>query len=184
MRFNLDSYATVAERLAKFHQDFPNGRIVTDLISQNDLGNGKMLWVVKASVFLTDSDQANNLAKATGFAAEVDGSGGANNVAALPNAETSAVGRSLMIMGYSMNKDPNTLASREEMEKVNRGKSPAQSLDSISDVTELRRFYAQRKAAGATEEELVAIQLRATEFDSGSQDKGTGRSGSRGKAKE
>lgn len=181
MRFNLDSYATVAERLTQFHKDFPDGRITTELVAQSDLGNGKMLWVVKATVFLTNSDQANNLAKSTGFAAEIDGSGGANNVAALPNAETSALGRALMIMGYSMNKDPKTLASREEMAKANRASQAAQNLDSITDVTELRRFYANRKAAGADEKELQTIQERARLLDIGSEDKGTGRSRNRSK---
>jgi hypothetical protein len=61
------------------------------------------------------------------------------------------------------------------MEKVNRG-TVAPTLDTISNVTELRRFYAIRKAAGATEEELAAIQERARLFDTGSEDKGTGRS--------
>jgi hypothetical protein len=68
------------------------------------------------------------------------------------------------------------------MAKVNRGKSAAQSLDSITEVTELRRFYAIRKAAGASEEELATIQERARLFDTPSENKGTGRSGKGSKA--
>jgi hypothetical protein len=184
MRFNLDNYATVGERLAQFHKDWPDGRIVTSLISTHDLGNGKMNWVVRADVFLTAGDQANNLIKSSGLASEIDGSGGANNVAALPNAETSAIGRALMVMGYAMNKDPRTLASREEMAKANKGPvSPwlAQA-DSISDIEELRRIYANAKAAGAPESILQVIQQRAAALDSPSEDKGTGRSRNRSKS--
>lgn len=165
MRFNLDQYATVAERLAKFHQDFPDGRIATTLIGQQDMGNGRFNYVVKADVFLTAGDQANGLAKSTGYASETDGTGGANNVAALPNAETSAIGRALMVMGYAMNKDPKTLASREEMEKVERTSAAIDNwlveADKISDIAGLRWLYAKAKAEGASPDVLERIQSRA-----------------------
>ena len=165
MRFNRDQYSTVAERLAKFHEDFPDGRITTTLIGQNDLGNGKFNYVVRADVYLTAGDQANNLAKSTGYASETDGSGGANNVAALPNAETSAIGRALMVMGYAMNKDPKTLASREEMEKVERTSQAIDNwlveADKITDVAGLRWLYAKARAEGASPDVLERIQSRA-----------------------
>lgn len=176
-RFDLSNYQDVQSRLNALHKEYPDARIITENLT-TPADRAVLTWVVKATLFLSAGDQANNLPKATGLAFEIDGGQGANLTSALENAETSSIGRCLRIAGIGNG------ASAEEMDKVNRGKSPAQSLDSISDVTELRRFYAQRKAAGATEEELVAIQLRATEFDSGSQDKGTGRSGSRSKAKE
>jgi hypothetical protein len=53
----------------------------------------------------------------TGLAFEVDGGMGANQTAALENAETSAIGRALANCGFSGNKR----ASREEMAKANRG---------------------------------------------------------------
>jgi hypothetical protein len=165
MRFNLDNYATVAERLAQFHKDFPDGRIITTLIGSNDMGNGNTQWVVRAEVFLTAGDQANGLAKGTGFAAEIDNSGGANNVAALPNAETSAIGRGLMSIGYSMNKDPKTLASREEMQKVERVSAKRDNwlieADKISDLAGLRWLYAKAKSEGASPDILERIETRA-----------------------
>lgn len=176
-RFDLSNYQDVQSRLNALHKDYPDARIITENLT-TPADRAVLTWVVKATLFLTAGDQANNLAKATGHAFEIDGGQGANLTSALENAETSAVGRCLRLAGIGSG------ASVSEMQKVNRGKSPAQSLDSISDVTELRRFYAQRKAAGATEEELVEIQRRASELDSGSQDKGTGRSGNRSKAKE
>lgn len=160
-RFDLDSYATVGERLAQFHLDYPDGRITTDwennFWSESDK---KQSWVVKATIYLSAGDQANNLPKATGYAAETDGTGGANNVAALPNAETSAIGRALMVMGYSMNKDPKTLASREEMQKVNQKDYLVQA-DSLEDVDSLRTLYTNAKAANAPKEVLDRIKDRA-----------------------
>ena len=176
-RFDLSNYQDVQSRLNALHKEYPDARIITENLT-TPADRAVLTWVVRATLFLTAGDQANNLAKATGHAFEIDGGQGANLTSALENAETSAVGRCLRLAGIGNG------ASAEEMEKVNRGKSPAQSLDSISDVTELRRFYAQRKAAGASEEELHAIQERAAQFDSGSQDTGTRRSGNRSKAKE
>lgn len=176
-RFDLSNYQDVQSRLNALHKDYPDARIITENLT-TPADRAALTWVVKATLFLTAGDQANGLAKATGLAFEIDGGQGANLTSALENAETSALGRCLRFAGIGNG------PSAEEMDKVNRGKSPAQSLDSISDVTELRRFYAIRKAAGASDEELSAIQKRAAEFDSGSKDSGTGRSGNRSKAKE
>lgn len=175
-RFDLSNYQDVQSRLNALHKEHPDARIITEnLTTATD--RAALTWIVKATLYLTAGDQANNLAKATGLAFEIDGGQGANLTSALENAETSAIGRCLRIAGIGNG------PSAEEMRKVNTGKSPAQSLDTISDVTELRRFYAVRKAAGAPEEELVKIQLRAAELDSHSQDKGAGRSSNPGKAK-
>ena len=163
MRFNLDSYSTVAERLAQFHKDHPDGRIITSLIGQNDLGNGKYNWVVRADVYLTEKDQANNLAKSTGYASEIDGSGGANNVAALPNAETSAIGRALMVMGYAMNKDPKALASREEMQKVISHDWIERAMQ-LQTIEELRELYTQARANNAPAEILQKLKDFADRF--------------------
>ena len=119
-RFNLDEYETVESRLRKFHELHEDGRIITDWENHTRYleseAKGPQTWVVKASVYLTAGDQANGLPKATGYAVEVDGTGGANNGSALENAETSAIGRALANMNLSGNKR----ASREEMQKVER----------------------------------------------------------------
>lgn len=173
-RFDLNSYATVGERLAQFHLDFPDGRITTEW--ENNFwsdSDGKQNWVIKATIYLSAGDQANNLAKATGYANEIDGSGGANNVAALPNAETSAIGRALMVMGYSMNKDPKTLASRQEMEKVERSERDfVAEASKLTDVEGLRFLYAQAKAANASQEVLEKVKARGESL--GSKDSGVG----------
>ena len=119
-QFNLNDYATVDERLALLYADHPTARIVTtNLTSPAD--RAVSMWVMKAELWLLD-DAGVPFLKSTGHAFEVDGQGMANKTSALENAETSAVGRCLMLAGYSGNKKG--LASRTEMEKVERGVTP------------------------------------------------------------
>lgn len=167
MRFDLSKYSTVAERLAKFHQDYPDGRIVTEWESSytvTGIEGQRNIWVIKAFLYLTAGDQANKLPKATGHAFEIDGTGGANNTSALENAESSAIGRCLMVAGYSMNKEPNALASREEMEKVQRGTDYIAQADSLTDVNALRDLYTTAKAQNAPSEVLDRIKERANQL--------------------
>jgi hypothetical protein len=176
-RFDLDSYATVAERLAQFHKDYPDGRIVTKWVNTYDTFDGARTWVVKATIYLDAGDQANKLPKGTGYASETDGTGGANNVAALPNAESSAIGRALMVVGYAMNKDPKTLASREEIQKVERVARPATDwiteAQGILNVNDLRNLYTRAKAQGAPAEVLEQLKDYANALNTASQDTGT-----------
>jgi hypothetical protein len=186
MKFDLSKYSTVAERLAKFHVDHEDGRIVTEWINANEYTawdakdpNVKRIWVIKTSLYLTAGDQANNLPKATGHAFEIDGGPGANQTSAMENSESSSLGRALMVMGYSMSKDKNILASREEMEKVQRGVNPKPSLrdyeaeaSKLTDVDGLRWLYAQAKGEGATTDVLERLAERAKSFSAEGKDSG------------
>jgi hypothetical protein len=186
MKFDLSKYSTVAERLAKFHVDHEDGRIVTEWINANEYTawdakdpNVKRIWVIKTSLYLTAGDQANNLPKATGHAFEIDGGPGANQTSAMENSESSSLGRALMVMGYSMNKDSNTLASREEMEKVQRGVTAKPSLrdyeaeaSKLTDVDGLRWLYAQAKGEGASTDVLERLAERAKSFSAEGEDSG------------
>lgn len=183
-KFDLSKYATVAERLAQFHKDYPDGRIVTNWESSYTVTgeNGQRnIWVIKAYLYLTAGDQANNLPKATGHAFEIDGTGGANQTSALENAESSAIGRCLMVAGYSMNKDPNTLASREEMQKVVavEQRDWIAEADKIMNVTDMRNLYAQAKAAGADSAVLERLKTYGEALGSSSENQGTGKRVSR-----
>lgn len=162
MRFDLSKYATVAERLAMFHRDFEDGRIVTELVS--DYSDEKpRTWIFKSTIYLTAGDQAAGIPKATGYASEIDGTGGANNGSACENAESSSIGRALMVMGYSASKDGKTLASAEEMDKVNRINSTdwIAEADSLTDVKQLRALYTRARAQGAPAEVLDRVKARA-----------------------
>jgi hypothetical protein len=163
MKFDLSKYATVAERLTQAHKDHPDLRIVTE-VTNIDGDIGKTRWVVKATLFLSAGDQANGLAKATGYAFEVDGSGGANATSALENCESSAIGRCLMVAGYAMNKEPNALASREEMQKVERVTQTSldylAALDNADTVQQVRDLYAQAVRSKADKATLDKIKAK------------------------
>ena len=169
-RFDLSKYATVAERLVQFQADNADSRIETEIVSLTDTNPRTV--VVKASVFLTAGDQANRLPAATGHSTETEGGAGANSVDFIANGETSSVGRALALCGYAANKDPKTLASREEMQKVNQQDYIAQA-DSLSDVDALRDLYTTAKAKNAPAEVLDRIRERA-ESIAKSQNPGTG----------
>lgn len=173
-RFNLNDYETVEERIKRFYEEYPDGRITTQDITER-YHREVSTWVVSASVFLTAGDQANDLPKATGLAFEVDGGAGANQTAALENAETSAIGRALANAGFSGNKR----TSREEMAKANRGVTPKapqsywlDQADKITDVGGLRWLYSQAKLEGASAETLERIQKRGEVLNTGGEGEG------------
>lgn len=95
-------YVEVNQRILAFRELYPNGAIITDLIS---LENG--ICTFKASVF----DCAGQL-KATGHAQEKEGSTFINKTSYIENCETSAVGRALGILGIGAT---NSIASAEEV---------------------------------------------------------------------
>jgi hypothetical protein len=109
MAFNLDNYETVEDRLARFWEDHPSGRISTELVIQD----GDQV-IFKAAIYF---DAADPIPRATGFAEELRGSSPVNKTSHLENCETSAIGRALANCGYSTR---GKRASREEMSKVQR----------------------------------------------------------------
>ena len=111
---DLRDYALVADRIALFYAQYPDGQIHTEIISRDESET-----VVRASVYRSDGDFRPS---ATGLAAEREGDGEINTVACLENTETSAIGRALANLGF--------LASRqrpsvEEMQKAARARNRA-----------------------------------------------------------
>ncbi|MEK7855280.1 MAG: hypothetical protein AAB288_04255 [Acidobacteriota bacterium] len=109
--FNLENYVPVHERLAKFYRDNPDGRITTSII---DHDREKGFVLIQANVYRT---LLSDRPAATGHAFEERSVGYVNKTSYIENAETSAVGRALALMGYEIARG---LASREEMDKVQR----------------------------------------------------------------
>jgi hypothetical protein len=109
MAFNLNDYETVEDRLARYWEEHPTGRIFTELVS-HEAGQ----FIIKAYIF---RDAADQVPWATGYAEEQTTTRGVNSTSALENGETSAIGRALANAGYApRGKRP----SREEMDKVQR----------------------------------------------------------------
>jgi hypothetical protein len=167
-QFNLNDYETVEERLRRFWSSelAKDARIITvNHTTAQDRSVGT--WVVEARLYLDADDQAQNLAKTTGWAFEVDGVGMANKTSALENAETSAIGRCLANFTFSGNKR----VTREEMEKVSRGQTPklpsrdwlaeAGELAKNKDIDALRLLYSEAKTAKAPVEVLDWVKMTA-----------------------
>ena len=115
-RFDPNTYVDVQERINRFWSEYPDGRIVTELVS---LPDDFERVVFRASIY---KDRGNPGADATGFAAETQGGLGPNQTSWHENGETSAIGRALANMGYAKTREDRP--SKQEMEKVARGPSP------------------------------------------------------------
>ena len=96
------AYAEVNSRILAFRKLFPNGTISTDIVS---LENG--VCVIKATVM---NEEGSILG--TGYAYEKEGSTFINKTSYIENAETSAVGRALGMVGIGID---TSIASYEEV---------------------------------------------------------------------
>src|SRR5947207_3811711 len=101
---NLDDYITVAERIIKFYEDFPEGSLQSEIIEYD----GKHV-LIKAFAYRGHDDPRPGV----GHAEELRAEGPVNKTAMVENAETSAWGRAIAALGFEVKKG---IASREEME--------------------------------------------------------------------
>jgi len=109
-RFRLEDYEPVEERLHRFWEKYPKGRVQTDLVAKSD---DFTQVIFKASVWRESDDGSPPCA--TGYAEEHRSNGrGPNADCWVENGETSAIGRALANLGMSGKRRP----SREEMQKV------------------------------------------------------------------
>jgi len=99
-------YILVKDRILAFNELFPTGSITTELVSSVDA----QMVVVKATV-KPDEKRAF-----TGYSQATWGEGYINKTSALENAETSAVGRALAMMGIGV---IDSIASVDEIKKAN-----------------------------------------------------------------
>ncbi|MCA1643766.1 MAG: hypothetical protein LC785_17915 [Acidobacteria bacterium] len=110
-RDRFEDYVPVAERIVKFYERFPEGRIVTHII-EHDRDSGFVL--IRAEVYRNADDASP---AATGHAYEFKDAGYVQRTSYIEVAETSAVGRSLAFLNFETKRG---IASREEMEKASR----------------------------------------------------------------
>ena len=104
-------YVQVADRILFFNENYENGCIQTELLSTPDAAR----VVVKATVYPHGLD--SGAVRFTGHAQEVVGEGNINRTSALENAETSAVGRALAMMGIGVIE---SVASADELRKASK----------------------------------------------------------------
>ena len=159
--FNLSDYETVDSRIKRFYNDNPTGRINTELVAAEG-AVGATRWIVKASVWRSAESIDPD---GTGYAFEVDGSGGmANKTSALENGETSAIGRALANIGYSGDKR----ASREEMAKTSPLKGSPDWVAKVAaaqDLADLTEIHGAASAEGwATPDLMQALTKRKGEL--------------------
>lgn len=110
-RYNLDDYVTVSQRIERFYEKHPDGRIITNVVEVNH-ETGFVL--MQAMIYRTNADAHP---AATGHAFEVRGDSYINKSSYIENCESSAVGRALALLGFEVRR---SISSREEMEKVGR----------------------------------------------------------------
>lgn len=172
-KFDPNQYEPVEERLARAVADYPDLRIITDCVIAGVDGK----WLFKATIYLTDGDQAADLPKATGWASETEGGAQSDFKAEL--GETSAIGRCLANFGYTGNKKSKTARmTREEAQKAaNTQATPkaepkaeeswVEQATKMKSIEGLRKLYAKAKITGATDEELKQIRTLADDFTAG-----------------
>jgi hypothetical protein len=110
-KFNLDEYITVSERVEKFYEKYPEGRIITNVI---ELNHETGFVLIQAMVYRASTDTQPS---ATGHASETRGDSYINKNSFVENCETGAVGRALALLGFEVKRG---IASREELEKTAR----------------------------------------------------------------
>jgi hypothetical protein len=138
--FNLADYETVETRLEKWHGQYPDSRVETELIEASNTR-----FIVFCKLFKTEADAKPC---ATGLAFETITEKGVNSTSALENCETSAIGRALANAGFAAK---GKRASREEMAKVNNAE-PNQYEKKLSE----RRYSPPGTKSAAVEDALRA----------------------------
>jgi hypothetical protein len=113
--FNPADYETVDSRIHRFYEQFPDGRIITELVEIYRDDNGRPIQYIFKAYAYRDRDIAQP--DATGYAEETVSVSTAPKSSLLETGETSAIGRCLSNLGLSAKgKRP----SQTEMEKAAR----------------------------------------------------------------
>ena len=100
------SYVLVSDRILYFNETYPSGCITTDMVKYED----KQI-IIKATVY-PEWLQGRTF---TGYSQSIEWQGYINKTSALENAETSAVGRALAMMGIGV---IDSIASVDEINKA------------------------------------------------------------------
>jgi hypothetical protein len=148
----IQDYVTVAERVEKFYDRYPEGRIITHIV-EHDAERGFIL--MRAEVYRSPDDAHPS---ATGHAYEYRDAGYVQKNSYIETGETSAVGRALAFLNFETKRG---IATREEIEKATR----ASQKDSSSSTAqrETPNTTLQKKAIEAPEPPAVSEQKATDE---------------------
>lgn len=144
-------YAEVAERVKAFRKLYPEGRILTEIV-KNDDG-----VIIMRAMVSTEEDRT----LATGYAQEKEGTSNINRFSALENCETSAVGRALGFLGLT---GGGSIASYEEVSNA----KLKQEGNKLATSTEKAGLIASARAKNLNVDEII----KAVGFDRDKQPEG------------
>jgi hypothetical protein len=150
----MQNYEPVEERIRKFWEKHPEGRIHTEIVLINETE-----IVIKASIFTNRDDTRP---ASIDFAQETRGSSNINKQSFVENCSTSAIGRGLATLGFA---PKGARPSREEMSKVTPISAPARNYVAeaqaaliTEDLKDLQDIYKQAKLAKLPQEKLNLIE--------------------------
>jgi hypothetical protein len=111
--FNLDDYVTVAERIEQFYEKFPSGSLQAEVF---ELSESRV--VVRAYAYREPADERPAIAHS---ALAIPGRTPYTKDSEIENAETSAIGRAIALLGFGVKK---SIASRNEIESKGQREEP------------------------------------------------------------
>jgi hypothetical protein len=137
----IQDYVTVAERIERFYERYPEGRLITHIV-EHDAERGFIL--MRAEVYRNPDDA---MPAATGHAYELKSEGYVQRTSYIEVCETSSIGRALAMAGFEVKRG---IASREEMEKTARtAREPAPARDKQSATPPAKQSSAAEQSAKA-----------------------------------
>jgi len=157
MAFNVNDYEPVEVRLNRFWEQYPEGRVATELVFHSETQ-----FIIKASVYRHLDDA---VPMATGYAEErVDPNPKRVNFAsALENGETSAIGRALANANFA---PKGARPSREEMTKVQRRSEPVAIEKPATDLDLVKQMLNAMSKDSGIRKQFVLDALGVSELGS------------------
>jgi hypothetical protein len=144
-QFDLSDYQSVQDRIEIFWKNFPNGRIINELVLTNEKE-----CIIKCSIW---KDGTGVMPDAVDYAQETITEKGVNKFSALENCATSATGRSISLLGGEMSPSKKR-ASQTEMLKAARQRewlTEANLMFDAKDLDGLRQLYKEARDCYAPE---------------------------------